>query len=423
MAWRPLVVGDRRAALTEIVRDIVTGVDDIAAATTVGAHVDRALLHTYVAQEDIAPDPEDRGGTALGSAVTELLRSPTRPALFGGAAGLGFCVAHLAGDETAELVCRRVDEVLLRMLADWHGPYDLIEGLVGLGVYALARGEPGHALAVRVREELSRRARSHGEGLAWHTPPSGLTPPQQRDAPHGFWNLGLAHGVPGVIALLARYLTAGVDVERARELLDGAVAFLLAAEPARDDGRYPGWQAGGLDDPVHVTDHHRARARLAWCYNDLGVSVALLSAAIATGTPGWRAEALALARACALRSIEDARIEDAALCHGAFGAAHLFNRLAHATGEAVFTTAALRWLDHGIGLREARPIAGFPTLASRDDMRWTADASVVAGASGIALVLHSMITEVEPAWDRTMLVDLPADLPADLPTELPTPTS
>lgn len=48
---------------------------------------------------------------------------------------------------------------------------------------------------------------------------------------------------------------------------------------------------------------HRERARLAWCYNDLGVAIALLSAAFATGTPRWRAEALALARACARRSI------------------------------------------------------------------------------------------------------------------------
>jgi len=234
-----------------------------------------------------------------------------------------------------------------------------------------------------------------------------LSPPQQQEAPQGYWNLGLAHGVPGIIALLARYVTAGVDVARARELLDGAVAFLLAAEPARDDGRYPTWQAGGPDDPVCVTEHHRARARLAWCYNDLGISVALLSAALATGVAGWRAEALALARACARRSVEKARIEDAALCHGALGAAHLFNRLGQATGEAVFTTAARRWLDHGLGLRDDRPIAGFPALASREDALWIADASVVGGASGIALVVHAMITGVEPAWDRTMLVDLP----------------
>ena len=410
MAWRPLVVGDRRAALTAVIRDIVAGVVEIAA-TTVDQHVDRAILHAYVAHEEVAPDPDDRSGTALACAVTELMRSPTAPGLLGGTAGLGWCVAHLVEDETAELVCRRIDEVLLRLLADWRGPYDLVGGLVGFGVYALARGEPGHALAVRVREELSRRARRLGDGLAWHTPPGELTPGQQRDAPDGVWNLGLAHGVPGVIALLARYVTAGVDVERARELLDGAVAFVLAAEAARDDGRYPAWQVGGPEGPDRQQPH-RARARLAWCYNDLGVAIALLSAALATDTPRWRAEALALARACARRSVGDASIVDAPLCHGAFGAAHLFNRLAHATGEAIFTAAAERWLDHGIGMREERPIAGFPTFAPQEQA-WTVDAAMVSGASGIALTLHSMITEVEPAWDRMMLVDLPTSLPAD----------
>jgi lantibiotic biosynthesis protein len=223
MAWRPLVVADRRAALVAVIRDIVAAVDEIAA-TTVDQHVDRAILHAYVAREEVAPDPDDRCGTALASAVTELMRSPTAPGLLGGAAGLGWCVAQLAEDETAELVCRRIDQMLLRLLADWRGPYDLVSGLVGFGVYALARGEPGHALAVRVREQLPRRARSLGDGLAWHTPPGELTPRQHSDAPDGVWNLGLAHGVPGVIALLARYLTAGVDVERARELLDGATS-------------------------------------------------------------------------------------------------------------------------------------------------------------------------------------------------------
>jgi hypothetical protein len=410
MAWRPLVVGDRRAALVAVIRDIVAAVDEIAA-TTVDQHVDRAILHAYVAHEEVAPDPDDRCGTALASAVTELLRSPTAPGLLGGAAGLGWAVAQLAEDETAELVCRRIDQMLLRLLADWRGPYDLVGGLVGFGVYALGRGEPGHALAVRVCEELSRRARSLGDGLAWHTPPGELAPRQQSDAPGGVWNLGLAHGVPGVIALLARYLTAGVDVERARELLDGAVAFMLAAEAARDDGRYPAWLVGGPEGPDQ-RQPHRECARLAWCYNDLGVAIALLSAALATGTPRWRAEALALAHACARRSIEDARIVDAPLCHGAFGAAHLFNRLAHATGEDIFTAAAERWLDHGIGLREQRPIAGFPTFDPQDQS-WTIDAAMVSGASGIALTLHAMITEVEPTWDRRMLVDLPTSLPAD----------
>lgn len=33
------------------------------------------------------------------------------------------------------------------------------------------------------------------------------------------------------------------------------------------------------------------------------------------------------------------------------------------------------------------------------------------GAAGIALVLHSMITDIAPDWDRLMLVDLVAAVP------------
>ena len=413
MTWRPLIVGDRRVALEAVIRDLVAGIDQTEA-TTLGDHVDRALLHAYVALDDVVPDPDDRSGAALSQAVAELAHARVGPALFGGAAGVGWCISHLAGGDTADLVCTRVDEVLLRLLADWRGDYDLVSGLVGVGVYALARGEPGQPLACRVLEELARRARPHGGGLAWHTPPEHQSPLQRTEAPDGCWNLGLSHGTPGAIALLARYLAAGVEPSRARELLDGAMAFVLAAAPARDDGRYPAWHPGGADAPARSAPHHPAHARLAWCYNDLGVSVALLSAALATGDAGWRGEALALARSCAGRSIDDARVRDAAICHGALGAAHLFNRLGQATGEAVFTAAALRWLDDGLGRRNDRPIAGFPTFAAQDDALWIADASLVGGATGIALALHAMITEAEPSWDGALLIDLPT-----LPTAEP----
>src|SRR5258707_11835420 len=95
MTWRPLIAEDRRAALAAVVRDIVVGVDGTAA-TGVGDHVDRALLHAYAARDQIAPDRDDRCGAALAAAVAALTRTGGTPALIGGAAGLGWCVAHLA---------------------------------------------------------------------------------------------------------------------------------------------------------------------------------------------------------------------------------------------------------------------------------------------------------------------------------------
>jgi hypothetical protein len=405
MPWRPLITGDQVATIHAVIREVVAAVEEVPA-TQIGDLVDRAVLHAYAGRAEIAPAAEDRGAASLAAAVAALARSLSRPGLYGGAAGVGWCVCHLASGDTADLVCQRVDAVLLRLLADWRDDYDLTRGLVGLGVYAVARGEAGHALARRILDELVRTARPCGAGLAWHTPPERMAPEQRPNAPDGTWNMGLAHGVPGVIALLARYLHAGVDPVRTRQLLDGAVSFLLTAEPPRDDGRFPSWHAGGPDGPS-VPPHHPSRARLAWCYNDLGVAVALLSAAIVTGEPRWRADALALAHASAGRSIQEALFDDTAICHGALGAAHLFNRLGHATGDDAFFTAARRFLDHGLAMRSDQPIAGFPAAASRDPVRWLADASLLSGATGVALVLHSMITDVEPAWDQLLLADLP----------------
>src|SRR6185369_7304354 len=108
------------------------------------------------------------------------------------------------------------------------------------------------------------------------TPPELLPEWQRQVAPEGYTNLGLAHGVPGVIAILARYITAGVDVARARVLLEAGVDYL----------RYVAW----------LPSQPNSQARVAWCYGDLGVAIALMSAGTALGRDDWRRDALDLAR-------------------------------------------------------------------------------------------------------------------------------
>ena len=393
MSWQPLVRD--RADVEPILREIVAAVEAVPA-TTVVDHLDRTLLRAYLAQEDVIPDPDDVAGTELATAVDTFAKAPSGPALFGGAAGLGWCLLHVAGDETADQICSSLDGAITRVVADWPGDYDLIGGLAGIGVYALARGDAGAPLVSNIIDQLARRAEPRRGGLAWHTPPERLPPWQREEAPAGYWNLGLAHGSAGVIALLARCVAQGVAVDRARPLLDGAMAFLRSIEPARTDARFPGWL---VDD--ETSDRS---SRLAWCYNDLGSALAMLSAATATGDAGWREEALMLARGCAERTFEQGRIDDAGLCHGAFGAAHLFNRLRHATGEACFTRAATTWFECGLAMRSDRPLAGFPRKTDAD--HWAPDPSLLAGAIGVALAMHAAITSYEPGWDQLLLVDV-----------------
>jgi hypothetical protein len=389
-------VPERRDELAAVIRAIA---DAIAATppTAMGERVDRALLFAYL--DELVPDDDDRSGAALADAVASLAHSRVHADLFGGTTALGWAIAHLTSGDMTELTCGRIDAALLEQIRTWSGTYDLVAGVTGIGVYALERGEAGRPLAHAVLDFLQRAAVPRPLGCAWHTPASHLPGWQQETAPTGYWNLGMAHGSPGVIALLARFVAAGVD---ASQLLRRGVEGLLAMEPPREGGRFPAYHMGAREGPTTPTTE--GRHRLAWCYGDLGVSLALLAAATAMNNASWRTEALMLARNCATR---DEPIVDTMICHGTAGIAHMFHRLNNATGDALFAAAAKRWVDRTLALRSDAPLAGFPcrmTVEGREE--WHANASILIGAAGVALVLAAMITEQEPAWDRRLLVDV-----------------
>lgn len=385
-----------REALAAIIRDVVTATSAHATESPYDL-ADLAVLRAYVT--DIAPDDDDVGGEALAAAIERFGRYSNEPGLYGGAARIGWTVAHLTDGDVAEQVCASIDAAIDRSLGGrWTQDYDLVRGLVGIGVYAFERGPAGRPMASRVLDHLEATARPRGPGLAWLTSPELLPAHQRVEAPAGYWNLGLAHGIAGVIALLAHYVAHDVEAERAGRLLAGAVAFVTSLDvPAGQ--HLPAWIAEGSDEPATVN-------RVAWCYGDLGIAVGLLAAAQATGEAAWRERARALADRCIDLPYPATRVVDTGLCHGSAGVAHLYHRLYRATGEARFAGATRTWLDRTLALRNAASLAGFPARATDGSESWVADATILTGAPGVALVLHELIADGAPAWARLLLSDL-----------------
>jgi lantibiotic modifying enzyme len=223
-------------------------------------------------------------------------------------------------------------------------------------------------------------------------------PPRHRKAASDYYDLGVAHGVPGVVGLLARACAAGVGADRARPLLDSAVSWLLAQrQPAGTGARFPAWIAP--DTLRHTPDP-------AWCYGDLGIAATVLMAARCTGEASWEDEALALARPAPTPGILS-QISDAQLCHGAAGVAHLFNRMFQATGEDWLKRAALAWLRRAVDLRRpGEKLAGFSALHEARDgtVRRVAHRGFLHGVAGIGLALLAASSPIEPAWDRVLLL-------------------
>jgi hypothetical protein len=410
MSWRPLLEGslkDRARESVQAIRDdlAVRPQDAASEPSLAGGAAGLAVLHGYLARAGRGPDHEALAAGCLQDSLTALADRPREASLYGGLTGAGWALAHLQGrlpgldgeDDREE-----IDEVLLQHLdqSPWAEDYDLVSGLVGLGVYALERLPRPRAAAclARVIEHLAETAERRGEGVSWWTNPAWLPPESREHTPKGYYNLGLAHGVPGVIALLGQACAAGVAVERARPFLHDAVRWLLAQQLP---GGFPYWVGPeGADRP----------ARLAWCYGDPGVAVALLGAARARGEPGWERQALTIARRAAGRPPEEAGVVDAGLCHGAAGLGHLFNRMFQATGDAPLARAAEFWLGQALAMRRpGRGFGGYEACVRGSDgaQAWAAEPGLLTGAAGIALALLAATTGVEPAWDRFLLVAIP----------------
>ena len=367
-----------------------------------------ALFFAYLDQAQPGRRHADTALDLLERAVAATSGQTVSSGLFAGFPGVAWVIEHLegslvesapgedSGEEAAAVVALHLGK------ASWRHGYDLVGGLAGLGVYALERLPRSSAreCLTRVVAHLAETAERRPTGIAWRTLPHPVESGELRDPdPDLLFNLGVSHGVPGVIGMLAGACFAGIG--EARPLLDDAVAWVLTQKLP------PGAGSVFPDEAAALPEETAEPSRVAWCYGDLGISASLLAAARAVGETGWEREALALARSAAARSIADAGSSDACLCHGAAGNGHLFNRIHQATGSPVFAEAARSWFLEALDqARPEAPFGGFQTRAMnpQGELGWQDEPGFLKGAAGIGLALLAAVTPVEPAWDRVLLI-------------------
>jgi hypothetical protein len=354
------------------------------------AHLDRAL-----------PDRGYAGASreALRSAIAAVARQPLGPGLMQGFTGVAWTIAHLA-DSTAPGAADDALTDLLRRDA-WRGGYDHVSGLVGVGVYALERGRAGTELLELVVARLCGRAECHNGTATWFTPKAELHPDVHERVPHGYYNLGMAHGVPGVAAVLAGALDAGI--EEAGPLLDATVNWIEGE--ILDEG--PSMWPFFVGDGVEVMP-----ARLAWCYGDPGIAIALLEAGNARGREDWLELAGRTIDNMHARAHGASGVTGASLCHGAAGMAHLCGRLHQATGRPEAADMARHWIAQTLAMRtcDEDDLGGFSVWDPIDPNEVGGDVQgpgFLAGIAGVALALAAAASDRSPDWDRCLLVSLP----------------
>ncbi|MEW2081091.1 lanthionine synthetase C family protein [Streptomyces sp. NPDC005283] len=296
---------------------------------------------------------------------------------------------------------RRIDAGRLPELAE----FDTIRGLAGYGAYFLGHDPTGTDVraildyCVRLTEPITHE----GEVLpGWwtQTGPSGR--PDNR-FPGGHANSGMAHGVGGVIALLALATRRGITVGGHREALITILAWLDR------------WQAEtglGLSWPYWVTRDELRTGRLApsaprrpsWCYGTVGIARARQLAALALGNADRQVEAETALVAALTDSAQLKATTDNGLCHGFAGLAHVAARTADDAQPS--TAEQLRAAILPL-LNTVCPPGTVPedvTSAVIQDEE--AGPGFLNGAAGMALALLAPATTTPPAsaWDTCLLI-------------------
>lgn len=406
--WTPIITADASRECWNTIADIERAlveddhdalVNPGIAAGDAGIALFFAYLHASAgnaAAADFALESLDKSMTAL--AERRLL-----PSLYSGFFGIGWTVSHLTrelfeGDgDTSE-----IDDALRQLLDDMTEapPFELISGLAGYGTYLVERlPDPrAAALLARIVELLDQTRDASG---TWYSNPDWLPEWQRELMPRGCHNLGVAHGIPGVIGMLAAARREGFDDPRVPRIAEDAVRYVLAQKRTTPSSVFPS-HVPPDDDP--------RQTRTAWCYGDLGIAAVLLSAAQSFGRDDWRGEAMSIARIAARRPFADTKANDVGLCHGAAGIAHLFNRIHQATRDDEMRDAAIAWFRHSLNMRQpGEGVAGFRTwiIEPPKEGEWRGERGFLSGAAGIGLALLAAVTNVEPSWDRVMLVAVP----------------
>ena len=414
-SWQPLLAGDLRRRAQQAIQAIAADLerpfdtwaicrqDDptgLRSASLASGRAGVALFFRALSALTGNAAAEQRAWELLDDSIALLAERTMDASLFCGFPGVAW-VAELIQDRPGESMDdsnEEVDEFLLELLerGPWNGPYDLVDGLAGIGVYFLERLPLRNArrclsLLVQRLDEKS------GGGTDWPPFPSSLGDPAPPQRPSRV-NLGLAHGVPGPIAVLGLIASTGIEQARARRLLMNAFDWLTQ-------------QRQGPDQDIAFADcTMSSNSRSAWCYGDPGAAAALLLAGRSVGDRNCQRFAMEVARLSARRRFDRTGVVDAGLCHGTAGLGHLYNRMYQATSDDVMKQAALNWFQRTLALRRAgEGIGGFSTWSFelKREGEWQADPCWLTGSAGIGLALMAGISEIEPVWDRAMLLSGP----------------
>ncbi len=214
-------------------------------------------------------------------------------------------------------------------------------------------------------------------------------------------NISLSHGMSAFAVLFSKLFSIdkweGIDLDR---IITGTINYILAQS-------LPIGEYNSFFPPISLdSDYGVYSSRLAWCYGDLGIGMALYQAGKMLNRQDWidKAVNVLLYAAEKRRDLSQNGVVDACFCHGTSGIAHIFYRMWWNTRLPEFKQASCYWIDQTLKMaRFEDGLAGYKTWQGTEQ-GYQCSTGLLEGLAGIGLVLLSYYYEIEPTWDECLLL-------------------
>lgn len=396
--WEPLLSGvEVNEKLEEIAQSVTANKDKLKAGGLLNGLAGLSVFYAHYARYTGSEEYRQLAEQTLSEAL-DLVTTEWHPQTFcSGFPGLLWTADYLKNNDliSTDLDTSSADEyaesIMLKMIAD--GNNDFLHGSLGVFYYLVSKENPNEkVIGEYLKILLEKRIRYDDGSSIWD---SVIINGESRVVGKNF---SLSHGVASLMVILSKLYQKQGDPKIA-EIVVSLRKFIekYKKEDAANLALYPSYV---VDDgrPLNYN------SRLGWCYGDLCVALAYLNSGICLNDQEFIKASYEIFRHAALRTdLEANHVNDAGICHGAAGLAHIFNRAYNYFKDEDFKKTALYWYKETLNLGN-HPESETAGYLNHTVDGWTSEVSFLVGISGIGTALISASSDDEPNWDSILLI-------------------
>ena len=213
------------------------------------------------------------------------------------------------------------------------------------------------------------------------------------DYEHCYYNLGLAHGISGPLAILSIFLINGFELKGQKEAIQIIINWLKQIDSHIQDTAWP-YTIKDIDF-IDNSDY-----RFAWCYGIPGIAISMLLAGKALNNISIIDDATRIFGNIFKYDFNKWNINSPIICHGYGGVLQIAYRMLYYNHkERAFSTEII--LEKLLNTINYNQNYCFDNI---DNRRGIENPDFLMGSTGVGLVLLSSISNIIPMWDSTLLL-------------------